>query len=725
MIKNGKKVLYVNFNNFVETTDEANMDKESVVSQIPDRIRYYSKNYWTLKKNKLVAENKNDSLIDLEFLDDSTLYLKANKEKFSIQQLDSTGLLVSKFSKTSWENFLAYAQPDANEFYEDFYSVFIEPINYAENEGAIESGISYINKEYFYNFYSPNYESATSAQIFDVKQIPSAYTLLDDSKIDVRTRTENLFLSLGGLISNDLVDSLLLSNKINDTVKKYFNELVKAYSSPDYPLISQEIRVSNENFIISKEKNNLTKTAKGTFLPFPYYFYTEFSNLSPHKNDFIHVMAQNNLDNELLNYVIEKEDVLSKEFVYSGDLNERRNINHYDFKEFINNKIAQLTQTNIDDIRPLNEIVSFTDLIGYVNENIKTKQRTYKQLLSEPANNQVLFYKIEKRQFNYTSNIVQTYWILPDESSIIKFFDTQIKYGTEYFYTIYAYTLCVGSRYTYKPYGYESELAKIKDLENGFFKMKVEVNPSYQILEMPFANFTNAVFEPPYTKPVVDIKLDNDKIRFVFEQSPLDTLENPQVIEAADLKNFQNIKLFQQNENENLIKFVVNNEINKRIQIYRTTTKPTNYLSFQGKLYKTIALSSNANTFLDNLVSNLKYYYLFRFINNHNTPSNVSKVYEIEIVDEDDYKVLRLKEVDLSGKAPRKDVKEMKKYLLIRPSITQTRPTFGDTVTSIDEVDVGPPSQKVWNKDFILRVTSKKTKRVLEFNLSSIINKKN
>jgi len=725
MIKNGKKVLYVNFNNFVEATDDSNMNQESVISQIPDKIRYYSKNYWTLKRNNLVSETKSNALIDIQFLDDTTLYLRADKQKFSIQEVDTTGLLVSKFSRASWENFLAYARPEENEFYEDFYSIFLEPVNYAENDNAIESGISYINKEYFYNFYSPKYESATSAQIFDVKQIPSAYALLDDSRIDVRTRTENLFLSLGGIVSSDLVDSLQLSKNINNTVKKYFEELIKAYSNPNYPLISQEIRTANENFIISKEKNNLTKTAKGTFLPFPYYFYTEFSNLSPDKNDFINILAVNNIDSELLNYVIDKQDVLAKEFVYSGDLTERRNVNFYDFKEFVNNKISTLTQSNVDDLRPLFEIVSFTDLINYINDNIKPKQRNYKEILTQPAYNEVLFYKIEKRQFNYSSNIIQTFWVLPNESSIIKFFDTQIKYGTEYFYTIYAYTLCVGSQYTYKPYQYESELARIRDLENGFYKIKVETKPSYQVLEIPFANFTNAVFEPPYTKPIVDIKLDNEKIRFIFEQSPIESLENPQVIETSDLKIYENIKLFQQNENQNLIKFVINNDINKTLQIYRTTTKPANILSFQGKLYKTITLSSNANTFLDNLVKNVKYYYLFRFVNNHNTPSNASKIYEIELVDEDGYQVLRIKNVDLSGNAPRKDTKEMKKYLLIRPSIIQTRPSFGETVTNIDQVDVGPTSQKVWNKDFILRVTSKKTKRVLEFNLSSIINKKN
>jgi hypothetical protein len=66
----------------------------------------------------------------------------------------------------------------------------------------------------------------------------------------------------------------------------------------------------------------------------------------------------------------------------------------------------------------------------------------------------------------------------------------------------------------------------------------------------------------------------------------------------------------------------------------------------------------------------------------------------------------------------------MKRYLLIRPSIIQTRPTFSTNVSSVDEVEVGPDAEKVWNKDFILRIRSKKTNRVLEFNLSSIINKK-
>ena len=721
MLKNGKKAFYINFNSFVESTEETNFNINSSVSQMPDKIRYFSKNYWTLKDGKVILENSSNSLFQIAFIDDNTIQLIANKDKVSEESIVN-GLYSKSFSPSLWSEFITNIQPLDGEFFEDFQTVCLEPVNIAENENTNQSGLAYINKEYYYNFYSQNYENLASSQIFDVKVLPNAFALYDDLKVDVRTQKENFELSIGGLIPNNLVDSLVLANKVDNNVKEYFESFVRAYNNPNFGLIGQELKFLTEQFIISKEKNNLTKKAKNTFIPFPYYFYTEFSNVVSDSQDFIHVLNRFAVENDLLNFMINKQAFESKEFVYSADLSERREIRYFDLKDFINDRINTITAENTDDIRPLSEIVSYTNLIQYLNENIKVKQRNYKQLLNTPSYNEILFYKIEKRQFNYTSSPIQTFWIVPSEEEIIKFFDTQIKYGTEYFYTIYAYTLCVGSEYTYKPFEYANEIQRLSDINNGFYKMKIETKASYKIFEIPFAAFSNAIIEPPQTKPIVEIKLDNGNTRFMFEQSEINSLENPVVIENSDLKVFEDLKRFQDNENPNLIKFIKSTELNRRLQIYRTTERPTRHLSFQGKLYKT--LNFNTNSFLDTLVKNIKYFYTFRYVNSHGIPSNVSKTFEVEIVDEDGYQELRVKELDLSGKAARKLTKDMKRYLLIRPSIIQTRPTFATNVSSIDEVEIGPDAEKVWNKDFILRIRSKKTNRVLEFNLSSIINKK-
>jgi hypothetical protein len=67
----------------------------------------------------------------------------------------------------------------------------------------------------------------------------------------------------------------------------------------------------------------------------------------------------------------------------------------------------------------------------------------------------------------------------------------------------------------------------------------------------------------------------------------------------------------------------------------------------------------------------------------------------------------------------------MKKYMLIRPSIIQTQPNYREQFRDINDVDLGPDREKVWGKEFVIRVTSKKTNKVLVFNVSPRINKKN
>jgi len=118
-------------------------------------------------------------------------------------------------------------------------------------------------------------------------------------------------------------------------------------------------------------------------------------------------------------------------------------------------------------------------------------------------------------------------------------------------------------------------------------------------------------------------------------------------------------------------------------------------------------------------VPNIKYYYAFRFLNNHNVPSNISDVFEVEMKDEDGYKYLNVSKYEVNYTAKKTYNKALKRYLLIRPSMIQTFPSIPENATSVDDIVLGPEKQAVWDKNFILRITSKRTNRVLEFLLKS------
>ena len=159
------------------------------------------------------------------------------------------------------------------------------------------------------------------------------------------------------------------------------------------------------------------------------------------------------------------------------------------------------------------------------------------------------------------------------------------------------------------------------------------------------------------------------------------------------------------------------------MEIYKNTIKPINALTFQGKLYKTYTFK-NSISFSDRILPNTYYYYAFRELNNHGVPSNISEIFEVILKDEDGFTNLEYKSIDLEPKIEKLKTKEMKRYLLLRPSVLQTTPRISNNISSIDQVVFGPKGDKVWNKNFILRIKSKKTNRILQFDLKAILDKK-
>ena len=84
---------------------------------------------------------------------------------------------------------------------------------------------------------------------------------------------------------------------------------------------------------------------------------------------------------------------------------------------------------------------------------IRAKARTYKQILDgELAYSETLCYRVQKMRKGEDSQnrIVQNFYFSKnDELSFIDFIDTQVKYNTEYTYTIFAYQAVFGTEYEY------------------------------------------------------------------------------------------------------------------------------------------------------------------------------------------------------------------------------------------------------------------------------------
>jgi hypothetical protein len=130
----------------------------------------------------------------------------------------------------------------------------------------------------------------------------------------------------------------------------------------------------------------------------------------------------------------------------------------------------------------------------------------------------------------------------------------------------------------------------------------------------------------------------------------------------------------------------------------------------------------------ERIQTNQKFYYLFRFINQHFIPGHVSPVVEVELVSDGSYKytlfdIVGSQEItdEVAVDAPSKP---FKKLLQLVPSPAQvvlddSLVDYGGTAADqITNVVVGNAGTKVWDKTFKVRLTSKKTGKKIDINVT-------
>lgn len=714
----------VNSNNYLAQADDENFSYDTFTSELPDAIRYFSRNYWTVFDGKLqLARNfSNNTMFDVEVEKNNNIILKANKTKFFSDSVNIYGLLDRSFDREKWELFLGNMIPDSNQvFYDDTFEI-PNLIDVKDDPEFSQKNIKYIKKESKYNFYSPNYESLVSDRLFDVKTIPYISALLTDPKLDTRTSEENLILTLGGLLPDTYAESLFLSRDYTDVVKEYYNSYADIYRNTDSRAVIEELTSYSTTLKLTQKYVESLKAVQ--FVPFPYHNEIKFSNLASDKSNFIHQLDNFGSVKEDLENFISMELGISNtsNFIIETDILEEKSIKQYDLKEWLQTGIEG---NNVNSLSTLSS-VEYSKLVDYIKKEVSNLSRSYDKFQQPSRMSEVVIYKIEKRLNSSTeSAALQTFWFTPDNSDYIRYIDTQIKYGTEYYYTLFAYILVLGNEYRYEKYDYSGvngSLLKENDLNNGIHRLKINNNRTYKIYEVEHKKFSLMVNEDPYTKPVFNLQKDNNNLRINILPSEINSFDDIKIIENRDFNILENIKKFQ--NNKDLIYCTNNNnESRSTLQIYKTTIKPINYLSFQGKLYKTLILE-NDKTFIDKIIPDIKYYYGFRYLNNHNVPSDMSKIYEVVLKNEDGYFYLDTKEIYLEAKQEMHTFKPFKKYLLIRPNMMQTQIQTDRKINKVEDIYLGPKGDSVWGKDFILRITSKKTNRVLEFNIKPTINRK-
>ena len=381
---------------------------------------------------------------------------------------------------------------------------------------------------------------------------------------------------------------------------------------------------------------------------------------------------------------------------------------------------------------------------------------------------------------------IQEYWIFnrgDEDPKDIELLDSQIKYDTQYTYKIYAYVAFSSLQYTYsdmamsqqisyKPEGqtaakfclrfvdgsgaptsklFEYETAPTTaSAENLYYgddqylaDFNITFGPTVKIYEVPvYSKVLSVVDHPP---PRIDaepyqVLNDSQKIGFRLNVESFVPTVTPTAITSADGELLSRYTLSNELNSTDEIQADTNSEV-RFIEVYRLPKKPTQISDFDGSLISTIDLrigntdtSHNITHYTQKIKTNQKYYYLFRALNEHLVPGHLSEIYETELVSDGGYKYATfetINEKDLKPPNPSTPSKHFKKLFQVTPNLQHVllstdNADFAQSAASQlsdGNIQVGQADTPLWDKEFKIRLTSKKTGKKVDLNITYVIEK--
>jgi len=416
----------------------------------------------------------------------------------------------------------------------------------------------------------------------------------------------------------------------------------------------------------------------------------------------------------------------------------------------------------------------------------KTYLRTFDQIMNgEGCYSETIMYRIEKVAMDRSRQNVagspdenanrQSFWIPnSNDIDIVEYIDTQVKYNTRYRYTIYAYQMVVATEYRYNnlsiskiisekddlvsatciemfsadsgevvemrcpdkftvnPVSGRPNIVKVQDKNKFVAEFDVHQFPKIRIVQVPiYRTETTMIDNPPLAPAVSFYPYQNisNKIKFNLNASIGSLEDKPVILNKRDLQAANKIweslpglsflnRLFP-------ITFESDGDV-RAYEVYRTTKHPTSYDSFKDS-YLTKVTGGPATEYIDNILPNTKYYYMFRALDIHENVSNPSAVYEIELVDDNGaiYPTVRVVEFDpVTKTTPTRSGKRLLhlqaslEHILINETQSGLFRAESATVARKNIVLGHKDPNPFTDKKFKLRLTSKKTGRKIDINLT-------
>jgi len=474
----------------------------------------------------------------------------------------------------------------------------------------------------------------------------------------------------------------------------------------------------------------------------------------------------------------------------------------------------------VGDYRHLNTIASTNALASYI-DNVDNDQyleqikSPYYESARIPKTIETVAFRIEKiggppLGDSTTQNVLQNFYIINTSGvNIREFLDTQVKYGEEYTYNIYAYTIVNGFRYQasdlrvtkvisdltiegqnalYCLEFYDPETGNRKDklvqdslaarsLVNEFatdaqvasenYKyladMNISVQPSVKLIEIPIGTKTIRILDHPVNAAAAQpfgVKDTSQRIGFDIEYRTFEELKYPDTLAAEEDENRQTYLTSNSLLEDSKIESEAISSA-RYLEIYRTETRPTSYNDFQYKsilthdmanelgraniteedpgVFKATGLTPANNLILkdmpvftdliyyDTIKTNKKYYYTMRFLNERYEPGHFSPIYVAELINDGGYLYPIFDVIYPYALNKEKFINttiSFKKLINIVPNLQHLlfdddEVDYSQTAYSQrDKIKVGLADENLWNKRFKIRLTSKKTGKKFDLNIT-------
>ena len=266
----------------------------------------------------------------------------------------------------------------------------------------------------------------------------------------------------------------------------------------------------------------------------------------------------------------------------------------------------------------------------------------------------------------------------------------------------------------------------------------VTTMPRAMIYEIPYFAYNGTMIDTPPVPPGVDIipyRGINNQLLFNFNTGIGDYYDIPKPIFPQDIDRFKKVLNAQAPGRRKTIRFKSDDPA-YAFQIFRSEEEPRKYTDFANNLIKTVRTDVDPNTiqkadaasYVDNLMPNKKYYYVFRTVDIHGHVSNPSSIFEVELVDDDGavYPVVRSREIEEYTPDRGTLSKSMMKLMHIVPRITQgivneERSNLGSADSALksgSDIILGVQEESIWGKRFKVRLSSIKTGKKIDLNIN-------